>query len=475
MMTEAEYTEHVRKQLDAIGLSKETWVQQRDGVYDVVIIGGGQSGMGAAFGLMRERVGNVLIIDENDEGKEGPWLTYARMITLRTPKTILSIDLGLPCMTFQSWWSAIHGDESWDAIDKIPRPDWYAYLKWFRAVLELPVRNGVKLERVEPLGDSTYRLHTVSGDEKATLLTRKVVLATGIQGGGEWHTPKFISSALPKSRYAHTSEVVDFDALKGKRIGILGGGASAFDNAQHALNQGVGSVDVFMRRKDIPSVNPIRYMEQTGVVPRYADLPDPVKYEIMSSFVERAQPPTNDTFRRSAAWSNFALQLGAPWDRVTDTPDGVEIETPKGRFTFDYLILSTGLVTDHELRPELSDLSDKIARWADIYTAPDSLQKPMLDAHPYLGEGFAFTPLKPEYKPLVQGVFAFNYSALMSYGLSAAALTGLGFAIPRLAKEIANQLFQEDTKSWMENYYAYDELEFVSQWDPTPVNQTGAA
>jgi cation diffusion facilitator CzcD-associated flavoprotein CzcO len=67
-----------------------------------------------------------------------------------------------------------------------------------------------------------------------------------------------------RALYAHTSEAIDFEALKGKRIGILGGGASAFDNANWALEQGVGEVHVFMRRKQMPRINPIRFMEKVG-------------------------------------------------------------------------------------------------------------------------------------------------------------------------------------------------------------------
>ena len=69
-------------------------------VYDVVIVGGGQSGLGAAFGLLRERVSNILVIDENPAGFEGPWDTYARMVTLRTPKQLTAIDYGMPSLTF---------------------------------------------------------------------------------------------------------------------------------------------------------------------------------------------------------------------------------------------------------------------------------------------------------------------------------------------------------------------------------------
>ena len=52
----------------------------------MLIVGAGQSGLVTAFGLMRERVRNILVIDRAPEGKEGPWVTFARMPTLRSPK-----------------------------------------------------------------------------------------------------------------------------------------------------------------------------------------------------------------------------------------------------------------------------------------------------------------------------------------------------------------------------------------------------
>lgn len=129
-------------------------------VFDVVIVGGGQSGLGIAFGLLRERVSNILVIDENKEGLEGPWETYARMVTLRTPKHLTSIDLGIPSLTFRSWWEAQFGVEGWEKVDKIPRGDWMNYLRWYREILQLPVHNEVKLTLIEPLEKGLHRLHT---------------------------------------------------------------------------------------------------------------------------------------------------------------------------------------------------------------------------------------------------------------------------------------------------------------------------
>ncbi|MDB5737174.1 MAG: monooxygenase, partial [Sphingomonas bacterium] len=378
-------------------------------VHDVVIVGGGQSGLGAAFGLLRERVSNILVIDENPAGYEGPWDSYARMKTLRTPKSLTGIDLGVPALTFRAWWEAQHGAAGWEALDKIPRLEWMAYLRWYRRVLALPVRNGAKLMLVDPIGDGLFRLTLVGGD---TLLARKVVLATGIQGGGEWHVPAIVREALPVHRYAHTSAAIDYAAFRGKRIAILGGGASAFDNAHAALSAGVAQAHVFVRRAELPRVNPIRFMERVALMPRYPALDDAGKYAVMESFFRRSQPPTNDMFEAAAAFPGFRLHLGSPWQRLEEQVDSVRVTTPEGAFDYDLLVLSTGLVTDPALRPELALVADRIARWADRYAPPPALANPVIDAHPYLGPAFQLLPKRVENAATLHGLFAFNYSAL---------------------------------------------------------------
>src|SRR5579872_1936439 len=89
---------------------------------DVLIVGGGQSGLATAFGLMRSQVTNILILDKAEEGKEGPWLSYARMHTLRSPKNYTGPDLDIPSLTYQSWHQARFGIEDWKALALIPRP-----------------------------------------------------------------------------------------------------------------------------------------------------------------------------------------------------------------------------------------------------------------------------------------------------------------------------------------------------------------
>ncbi len=454
----------VKADLDLLNHAAPTWVHPRshaDGhVHDVVIIGAGQSGLGAAFGLLRERISNILVIDENPAGIEGPWDTYARMITLRSPKHLISIDLGIPSLTFRAWWQAKHGAASWAPLDKIPRGEWMNYLRWFREVLALPVQNDTRLTLVEPV-DGLYRLHL---EGKPPLLARKVVLATGIQGGGDWHVPAFIADALPKSLYAHTSGPVDFEALKGKRIGILGGGASSFDNAQHALAAGAAEAHVFVRRKALPRVNPMRHLEAAGILSRFGVLTDADKYALMASFFRMNQPPTNDTFERAVTSPGFELHLGAPWEKVAERDGQAVVTTPQGEHVFDYLLIGTGMVTDPALRPELRLVEPGILRWRDTFVPAPDMAMPMLDAHPYLGEDFAYLGRNPEAEHIVGGLFPFNYSGVVNFGISASAASGLRYALPRLVKGVADALFLEDRDKVMSAYHAFDDPEFTAVW-----------
>ncbi|WP_123041832.1 flavin-containing monooxygenase [Cohnella candidum] len=461
--------ERVKTDLAYLAFGGADWVPlkaREDGhVYDCVIVGGGQCGLGAAFGLLRERVSNLLVIDENPEGYEGPWDTYARMVTLRTPKHLTSVDLGIPSLTFRSWWEAQFGPEGWEAVTKIPRKDWMDYLRWYRKVLRLPVVNETKLRLIEPMEDGIYRLHIEGkGAPADRLLTRKVILATGIQGGGEWHVPAMIADRLPRSLYAHTSEEIDFGKLKGKKVAVLGGGASAFDNANYALSEGVAEAHVFVRRKELPRVNPIRQMESSGMIERFHNLSDSDKYAVISHFFKYNQPPTNDTFERAASWPGFRLHLGSPWLSVDSAGELAEVTTPQGKFEFDFLIVSTGLLTEPALRPELRLVEADIARWGDRYQAPEGAANPVLDAHPYLSPGFAFTGRGSDGSSNVRGLFAFNYSALLSCGLSASALSGMKFAIPKLAAAVADQLFLDERDRILGGFFAYDEPEFIGEW-----------
>jgi len=142
----------VRRDLATIEAPPAGWMRARLGAdgrqaFDVVVIGAGLSGLSIGFGLRRQGIDNFLILDQRPSGREGPWITCARMATLRSPKQLTGPDLGVPSLAFRSWFEAVAGEEAWERLDKIAPGDWMAYLSWYRRVLDLPVRNETRLDR----------------------------------------------------------------------------------------------------------------------------------------------------------------------------------------------------------------------------------------------------------------------------------------------------------------------------------------
>ena len=122
-------------------------------MHDVVVIGGGMCGLVASFALHNAGIRNIRIFDRGPRGFEGPWVTYARMETLRSPKQLTGPAYGMASLTFRAWFTAQFGEAAWEALDKIPRPMWMDYLRWYRQVLDLPVENEVEVLRIVPEGD----------------------------------------------------------------------------------------------------------------------------------------------------------------------------------------------------------------------------------------------------------------------------------------------------------------------------------
>src|SRR5581483_6253879 len=202
---------------------------------DVLIIGGGMCGQTAALALLRDGVRNLRIIDAAARGREGPWGTYARMETLRSPKHLTGPDLGFPALAFRAWYEAQHGAEGWERLYKIATADWLAYLLWVRDVAGIPVENGMEAVEVAPVGDFV-RVGLGGQGAAETVFARKVVLAGGRDGWGAPYMPAFPSLGRTvreraAGRVFHSSDPIDFTRFKGGAVGVRGASASAFDNA----------------------------------------------------------------------------------------------------------------------------------------------------------------------------------------------------------------------------------------------------
>ncbi|MGI4958480.1 MAG: SidA/IucD/PvdA family monooxygenase [Janthinobacterium lividum] len=468
--------QRVRRDLALIDYPAHAWVPPRADVLDVAIVGGGQGGVATAFGLMREKITNIAVFDRNPEGREGPWVTFARMLTLRTPKHVTGPDLGIPSLTPRSWFEAVHGADAWDALGKITRQDWQAYLGWYRRVLDLPVQNDTGVLAIEPHNSPDGNLLCLTLDSpggQRTQLARKVVLATGIDGSGAWHVPDFIRAAVPADRYAHTSADIDFDRLRGRRIGVLGAGASAFDNAATALEAGAASVTLCLRRRDLPRINPYRWMENAGFLGHFAELPDLMRWRFMRRIFDLNQPPPQDTFWRCRRHENFSLRMSCPWigarmdgdEIVIDT--GADPGTGNHELRFDQLIVGTGFLVDLGLRPELARFVGDIALWRDRFSPPEAETNALLGSHPYLGDAFQLQEKHPGTSPALRHIHNFTFGATPSMGLSGASISGMRYGIARLVSGLARDLFLDDAGRHLDSLLGYDVPELTSL-DPPP-------
>src|SRR4051812_21256778 len=265
-----QHGQRVRRDLDLLDYPRRAWLTPRaapsgEHTYDVLIVGAGQGGLSTAFALARERVTNVLVVDRNPLDRAGPWLSFARMRTLRTPKYLTGPDLGIPSLTPRAWYEAQFGAESWEKLGFIPKEAWASYLAWYRETLSIPVEPDTEVGALEyDVAGRCFVVPCTRAGVKRVLRARRVVLATGVEGSGEWRVPQAVSEALPRHLYTHTCDDIDFSALRGKRIAVLGAGASGFDNAATALEQGAREVHLLFRRQKLVNVNPYRWAEFVG-------------------------------------------------------------------------------------------------------------------------------------------------------------------------------------------------------------------
>jgi FAD-dependent urate hydroxylase len=458
-MSVARLSDRVRRDLAYLSYPSREWTvphyHDGDRVVDVLIVGAGQSGLAIAFGLKRERIDNIRIVDRNQRGFEGPWRRFARMTGLRTSKDVWGIDLGIPSLTPRAWYEATFGRQAWERIASIPPDQWRKYLDWFRDVLELPVENETEVTSIEPAGNFLVA-HLRRRGRVKRVHARKIVLATGIEGNGRWRAPKALAANLPPERYAHSTDDIDFSRLAGKRVGVLGVGASALDNAAAALEAGAISVDVCFRRADIPRINPLAWANFAGMLGHFGELTDLERWRFMRHILEELPvPPPQDAFWRCRRFANFAWYPNCAWQSVRDEDGVAQVEAEAGKFTFDFIIFATGMETDLSARPELAPIIHQIALWRDRFTPPPGEESELLARHPYLGQAFEFMEREPGTAPFLTRLHNFTLGAMPSLGITGAAITGMRYGVPRLIHGLVRDLFREDAGAHYRDLLAY--------------------
>lgn len=428
---------------------------------DVAILGAGMAGLAAGFALKREGVYRVTLFDPAPEGQEGPWPTYARMRTLRSPKQLAGPALGLPALTFRAWHAARYGAGAWEKLGKIPTGMWMDYLRWYRRVAGLDVRNGVGVVRILPEGP-LFRLLLSDG---GCLFARHVVLATGRGGlGGPRLLPGF-DPAWRGRLWAHSADAIDFAALRGRHVVVVGGGASAFDNAAAALEAGCASLTMLLRRPALPRVNSSKALDSRGFWHGWFHLPPAWRWRLMLAVERRQTPPPQEAVRRVAVHAQATLLTGAPIEGVAREGNQLRLATPRGEVRADFTILGTGFVQDVALRPELAEMAAHIRLWRHAYDPPAGEADESLSAFPWLDEAFAFTERVPGTAPYLARLHCFNFAATLSHGKITGDIPAISAGAQRLAQKICARLLAADIATHAARHAAFDEAEIMGdEW-----------
>ena len=449
-----------------LDLPAKTWVPpgtvNDQPLLDVAIIGGGMAGLAAAASL--RNLGIVArIYDSAPEGYEGPWATTARMETLRSPKQLTGPALGFPALTFRAWFEAQFGVTAWNELDKIPRLQWMEYLRWYRGVMNVGICNEHNVTQIIPHhGHVELQMQTPSGGH--AVYARRVVLATGRAGLGGASVPSFVQG-ISRDFWAHSSDTMDYSTLRGRRVGVVGAGASAMDSAGTALENAAASVDVLIRRQDIPRVNKSKGAGSPGFVQGYVDLPDDWKWRIRHYINVQQVPPPRASVLRVAQHANARFHLGSPVLRVLEDGRQLRVETPKQVFELDFLVLSTGFMIDWHSRPEYATIARHLRVWSDRYQPDQGDNDQELSDSPDLGPSFEFQEKTPGSLPGLSRVHCFCYPATLTHGTVSGDIPAISDGAARLSKGIASLLYGENIREHFAELQAFNEPEvFGDEW-----------
>ncbi len=463
----AHHERAVARDLEILGVPAANWpanIEDVTGqpVLDVLIVGAGMNGIAAAGSLMFKGVRNVSVIERSRPEQEGPWLTFARMDTLRSPKTLTGPALGVPSLTFRAWYEAKYGLDAWEALYKIHNRTWVDYLTWLQQMLGLPVRHGVALQGLEPGGRFVRAILSEDGARRS-VLARRVVLATGRAGAGGVFWPDFVDRALMPDLAAHTNDDIDFEALRGKSIAILGGGASAWDNAATALERGAARVDMYVRRPHLPQVNKGRGSAFPGFLHGWSSLPDAERWATMVYLNDLQAPVPHETVNRTIKLAGFHIHFrkGIEAASRADGKVAVKLSGRDETRPHDFLIVATGFNVDPVLIPELASYAPNIASWYDRYQPAPELRRPDLEKFPYLGPGFELTEKAPGRDPTLGQIHLVNFGAHASHAGIASDIPGVNIAAERVAGAIVTSLFREDIDHMRRKVEAYNEPELA--------------
>lgn len=188
----------------------------REIVYDVVVVGAGAAGVGAAVALKDAGVENFVVSERHTVGASfASWPAETRFITPSYPTSSIGmLDLNSIAIGTSPAFSL--------GVEHPTGEDYAMYLRAVAHFFEVPVRQNTDVLQVTKVGDG-FRVDTA--DE--TLQAKHVIWAAG-----EFQYPRlsgFVGSQLCR----HTATIASYEELDGDDFIVVGGYESGVDVAYH--------------------------------------------------------------------------------------------------------------------------------------------------------------------------------------------------------------------------------------------------
>ena len=174
---------------------------------DVVVIGAGQAGLSAGYGLRRAGLepGPGFVVLDGEDGPGGAWRHRWRTLRVDRAHRIAS----LPGLPFEP------ADPTLPAAEVVP-----AYFDAYERVFDLQVRRPVRVHAVRDAGP-----HLLVETDAGSWRTRALINATGT-----WtrpFRPRYPGAETFRGRQLHTADYAGPDGFAGQRVVVVGGGTSA--------------------------------------------------------------------------------------------------------------------------------------------------------------------------------------------------------------------------------------------------------
>ena len=173
-----------------------------DNHFDVIVIGGGQSGLAMGYYLRRSGLSYIILDNQKEPG--GAWLRAWKSLRLFSPAK----------------WSSLPGMIMTGGSDYYPSRDvTIEYLKFYEEKYNLAVRRKVNVVRVDRHGNE-FQIESSEG----FYYSKVVVNATGSFASP--YIPSFEGMELFKGRILHSSQYFSPEEFVDKRVAVVGEGNS---------------------------------------------------------------------------------------------------------------------------------------------------------------------------------------------------------------------------------------------------------